>query len=150
MQIADYLVPGVYRITCEVNGMTYIGSASNILTRVAAHIALMSNSRHQIKKMSKDWARFGRQAFTYEILEIIERKSVRERAEKKAIAEFRDHTKLYNVVGNAFREERTLPWYKHIQKQRAAERRAARKADTGKIVSELPELVSGEDNGRMN
>jgi len=63
--------PGVYRITCLVNGRVYFGIAKVIGDRVARHRSLLRAGRHDNALLQLDYDRYGESAFIVEPLHII-------------------------------------------------------------------------------
>jgi rRNA maturation protein Nop10 len=57
-------VPGVYVITCEPTGRSYIGSAQNVRSRVMTHETRLGIGQHINKEFQADWDAFGAAAFT--------------------------------------------------------------------------------------
>lgn len=59
---------GVYKITCEVNSKTYIGSSVNIKERWQQHIALLRGGRHSSKYLQNSYNKYGEDSFKFEVL----------------------------------------------------------------------------------
>ena len=62
---------GIYRITCTANKMFYIGSAINLRDRHRCHFKDLRRNAHQNPKMQRAFNKYGENAFTFEILEIV-------------------------------------------------------------------------------
>lgn len=62
-------ISGVYRITCKVNGKSYIGSSVDIRKRWSVHRRLLSLGRHHSIHLQRAWLLLGCDAFDVEILE---------------------------------------------------------------------------------
>lgn len=61
---------GVYCIKNNTNGMIYIGSSStNIRKRIRKHLSLLSMRQHWNKKFQEDYNKFGKEDFSYTLLE---------------------------------------------------------------------------------
>ena len=63
--------PGIYRITCTITGKFYIGSATNLRERRKEHFRSLEQKEHHNIKLQRAWDKHGRDAFTFEILELI-------------------------------------------------------------------------------
>src|SRR5258708_22007982 len=69
-----YTIPatsGIYRITCTVTGKIYIGSAMNLRNRWNDHRQHFHGKNHPNKKLQNAWYKYGEQAFTFEVLELV-------------------------------------------------------------------------------
>lgn len=62
-------VSAVYCITNTVNGKKYIGSSSNLYSRLLKHRALLRHGSHGNVELQNDWDRFGEDSFDYEVVE---------------------------------------------------------------------------------
>lgn len=60
---------GVYKITCSRNGRSYIGSSENCRRRWNEHQSKLRHGAHQCRGLQMDWQRYGRGAFTFEVVE---------------------------------------------------------------------------------
>ena len=63
---------GIYCITNTVNGKKYIGQSRNIKERWRHHTYLLDANRHDNKHLQYAWNKYGRNAFTFSVLEIFE------------------------------------------------------------------------------
>lgn len=64
--------PGVYRIKNTVNGMEYIGATTRtIAERWEQHKGNLVCGRYKNNRMQLDWDRYGPEAFTIEVVEIV-------------------------------------------------------------------------------
>lgn len=70
--MATYLqsLPGIYKITNTVNNKIYIGCASNIRTRINGHLYNLKNGIHDNYYLQNSWNKYGKESFTYEIVEL--------------------------------------------------------------------------------
>lgn len=59
----------VYKITNNVNGMFYIGSTCNLKRRKYEHFGELKRHTHHSNKMQQDYDKYGKEAFSIEILE---------------------------------------------------------------------------------
>ena len=62
---------GVYKITCTANKKIYIGSATNLRKRKNEHFNGLRQNIHHNPKMQRAWNKYGEQAFTFEVLELV-------------------------------------------------------------------------------
>lgn len=60
--------PGVYLITCTVNGKRYIGSSKNVKQRIWSHQSLLKREKHPNPHLQNSYNTHGREAFTFEVL----------------------------------------------------------------------------------
>ncbi len=70
---------GVYKITCMVNNKIYIGSSKNIYQRWKDHNNDLINKRHINSHLQKDWNKYGKDNFKFEIVEFCNEEDVRNR-----------------------------------------------------------------------
>lgn len=64
-------VSGIYRITCVPTGKIYIGSAVSFRTRWANHFSSLRRNAHKNPKLQAAWNKYGEQAFTFEVFELV-------------------------------------------------------------------------------
>lgn len=96
MKIADLFNPGIYQITCLMNGKKYIGESSNVLTRLGRHADSLENNRHDCKDLQTDFNQYGKVGFEFDILNLDSKnESETYRKEKEAIYLAKSHN-LYN------------------------------------------------------
>ncbi len=62
---------GVYRIICTPTSKFYIGSAVNLWKRWKDHRHALNKGNHPNRKLQHAWNKYGKKAFTFEILEIV-------------------------------------------------------------------------------
>jgi group I intron endonuclease len=60
---------GVYQIRNLVSGSRYIGSAKRLRRRAVNHISDLRQGKHHNPPLSKAWAKYGGEAFLFEVLE---------------------------------------------------------------------------------
>jgi predicted GIY-YIG superfamily endonuclease len=71
---------GVYLITCLVNGKRYVGSSNNVGARVSQHFGKACTKRYsETNPFYGDIARYGREGFATEVLELCDPESKIER-----------------------------------------------------------------------
>lgn len=63
--------PGVYKITCTANHKVYIGSTTEIRKRWSWHRSDLRRGIHHNRHLQFAWSKYGKQAFTFEILEMV-------------------------------------------------------------------------------
>lgn len=61
---------GVYVITCTATGQIYIGSTSKLRKRWQHHLSKLNNGKHQTHRLQEAWNKYGREAFTFAVLEM--------------------------------------------------------------------------------
>ena len=59
---------GVYLISCYASGRSYIGSSTNMRSRLATHKANLRRGSHARREMQKDFEKYGEGAFTFEAI----------------------------------------------------------------------------------
>lgn len=69
--------PGVYSITCIVNGWVYIGSTQSVRMRWKGHKSHLRNHRHASARLQADWDEYGPDAFICELVSVITDKDER-------------------------------------------------------------------------
>lgn len=62
---------GIYRITCTVTGLIYIGSASNLRRRWSQHLSDLRNNKHINQKLQRAWNKHTEPNFLIEIVELV-------------------------------------------------------------------------------
>ncbi len=62
---------GIYRITCVVTGKIYVGSAVNLYQRRYTHFSHLQRNEHHNPKLLAAWNKYGSDAFTFEVLELV-------------------------------------------------------------------------------
>lgn len=93
---------GIYKITCTVNGKFYIGSAVNLYTRHYDHFSTLRRSTHKNIHLQRAYNKYGKDAFTFEILELVpdrEMLTTREQHWFDELQPFGDQG--YNIAPNA-------------------------------------------------
>jgi group I intron endonuclease len=69
--MATYLqsISGIYKITSVTSGKIYIGCASNVRTRINAHLYDLRRKKHNNSYLQKAWTKYGEENFVFEIIE---------------------------------------------------------------------------------
>lgn len=65
---------GVYKITNTVNGKIYVGSAASkfgFKSRWDSHMITLKNGNHKNKYLQSAWDKYGKESFTFNILELV-------------------------------------------------------------------------------
>ena len=66
------IVAGVYQIKNNVNGKLFVESTRNLKTINGVKFTL-NNNTHMNKELQSDWDNFGKEAFSFEILETLKK-----------------------------------------------------------------------------
>lgn len=61
----------IYSITCSVTGHQYIGSTINSSQRKSIHFSSLKHNKHHSSSMQKEYNLYGKEFFTYTILELV-------------------------------------------------------------------------------
>lgn len=77
---------GVYQIKNMKNQKIFIGSTRNLKSLNGAKFMLDMGS-HTNKELQEEWSQFGKDAFTFEVLEILKKKETPYFNEKEALLE---------------------------------------------------------------
>lgn len=62
-------VSGIYRILNVKNGKFYIGSSSNIYTRLKRHKNVLKRDKHENIHLQHAWNKYGEESFIFEVVE---------------------------------------------------------------------------------
>src|SRR6266568_1868256 len=62
---------GVYKITCTVTKKIYIGSALDLRHRRNQHFSELRRNKHPNSYLQRAWNKYGPDAFTFEVLELV-------------------------------------------------------------------------------
>jgi len=63
---------GVYRILNTANGKSYVASSRDITARLNRHRLCLKNNMEQVRALQDDWNRFGAEAFSFEVVDLLE------------------------------------------------------------------------------
>lgn len=113
------MLSGVYRITNERNGMTYVGSTRDLERRRAKHWAHFRSGKHPNRYLARAVKKYGIESFSMSVLEYCEPEKLAER-EQHHIEQHKAFGSGYNLLPNAYRNR----GYKHTASARAKIRRA--------------------------
>lgn len=70
---------GIYKITCLANNKSYIGQSVSIKRRWATHQRELVNGVHYNQYLQNAYNKYGKDSFTYEILELCPKEKLNER-----------------------------------------------------------------------
>lgn len=73
---AEMIISGIYCITNSISGRVYVGSARDTKQRWGAHRYKLARGTHHSPAFQRSWNKHGAAAFTFEILEIVEDRSL--------------------------------------------------------------------------
>ena len=77
---------GVYRITTSQSDKIYIGTSANLPAKLNRHQAELKFGSHRNKELQAIWNKFGKTAFTFEILdELDQEKSLSSKPEDELL-----------------------------------------------------------------
>lgn len=104
---------GIYAIRNTVNGKMYIGSSVDIRARWAMHRSDLKHQTHHSIALQRAWAKYGRPAFVFEVLELIEDADARLARETELIASHKAADGLHGY--NCCPEAGTARGVKHTE-----------------------------------
>lgn len=110
---------GIYAIIHRESGKRYVGSAVNINLRFRMHKSALTNGRHCNRHLQSAWNKYGKDAFSFFVLELCEKKLLLI-YEQSYIDEKADYN-LCLVAGNQLgvkRSEATKQLQSKVQKER--------------------------------
>jgi group I intron endonuclease len=88
---------GIYKITNSKNDHFYIGSSVNLTRRKARHFSELRNNRHNNKHLQAAWKKYGESAFTFAVVEFVEKVDQLHVAEDKWLAGHVGASYCYNI-----------------------------------------------------
>lgn len=96
---------GVYSITCTANGWVYIGSSASVRQRWTTHKSWLRNGTHNVRGLQADWNEHGAEAFSFDLVSIVQDDAARLVREREHIAQAMATGKCYNPSpgGNGYR-----------------------------------------------
>ena len=59
---------GVYKITCKANSKIYIGSSTDLVTRLRSHKRNLNKGVHHSRNLQNSWNKYGEDCFEFEVL----------------------------------------------------------------------------------
>ena len=60
---------GIYKITCKVNGKSYVGQSTNLKERLKDHFRRLQNNNHYNAHLQRAWNKHGGECFVFEVIE---------------------------------------------------------------------------------
>jgi group I intron endonuclease len=63
--------PGIYKITCLTTSKFYLGSTVNLRRRKKEHFTALRHNKHHSQSLQRAWNKYGEQAFTFEVVELV-------------------------------------------------------------------------------
>ena len=82
-------VSGIYKITNKVNNKMYIGSSKNMPIRLNQHLKDLIADKHHSYKLQNDFNEFGIDAFTFEIIRVVNNESELKDIEQKYMDDYK-------------------------------------------------------------
>lgn len=92
---------GVYIIKNMKNGKVYVGSSADIPTRWSKHRGTLEAGTHHNTKLQRAWLKYGRDVFSFEVVEIEPNYEKRLKAEQKLIDQQNSAVTGYNIYSTA-------------------------------------------------
>lgn len=89
---------GIYCIINKINGKRYIGSTHDLEKRKKTHFKYLVMGKHSVVNLQDDYNKWGREAFKFEILEILDDENDLIFQENYWIASFNSITTGYNLI----------------------------------------------------
>ena len=74
-----FQMTGIYKITCLANNKSYIGQSVSIKRRWATHKRELASGIHHNEYLQRSYDKYGKDNFTYEILELCPKEKLNER-----------------------------------------------------------------------
>lgn len=88
---------GIYKITCVPTGTSYIGQSVAIKRRWATHQRELASGKHYNQHLQRAYDKYGKENFTYEILEQCSKDKLNEREEF--------YIKMFDTYQNGFNQD---------------------------------------------
>lgn len=89
---------GIYKITNLINGKCYIGKSEDIEYRKKVHFRELNEGNHHSAYLQEDFKKYGKDNFSFEIIEIINDKELLMFAERFFIDKFDSFKSGYNMT----------------------------------------------------
>lgn len=139
-------IPGIYQITCLENGRFYIGSSNKLRQRLLRHCLMLEKKKHENRILQNSFNKYGRLAFSFEILELCPVVKLFE-IEQKWIDKNTDSGLLFNINKIASRP----PSFNELDPEiREIKRQKHRVSATGRKISEKHKAVLASRVGVNN
>lgn len=96
----------IYAIKCKITNKVYIGSTTNLQHRLSKHFSYLSKGTHRTWELNEDFKKYGKDEFTFEVLEeVFDKSLLKEKEREYQINAGIDN--IYNLkVSNYYIDER--------------------------------------------
>lgn len=101
-------VKGIYKIENIENNKVYIGESIDIERRWQEHIDSLNNNSHHSWKLQADWNKYGKDSFTFEIIEQLHEEANNFKSKYYLIYREDCFIKQYDSLDNGYNCENTL------------------------------------------
>lgn len=92
---------GIYSIRCSINGYIYIGSTTtSFQQRWGEHKRKLQNNKHPNRHLQSAWNKYGKDAFVFTVVEVIDDKPTIIAAEQFYLDVFKGDS-CYNIIETA-------------------------------------------------
>ncbi len=92
---------GIYRIWHMATNKSYIGSAVDVSARLGSHLRMLNRKSHHSVKLQRAWDKYGEEAFSFNVVEVVESKEKLIEREQHWIDEFNASRLGYNISPTA-------------------------------------------------
>ena len=91
-------IQGIYKITNLINGKCYIGKSEDIEFRKKVHFRELNEGNHHSAYLQEDFNKYGKENFSFEIIEVINDENLLLLAERFMIDKFDSFKSGYNMT----------------------------------------------------
>jgi len=99
---------GIYKIECKANGKVYMGESNDIEKRWEVHIEDLSSNKHHSYKLQRDWNTYGKNNFTFDIVEEVKNQQTQYKTTMQLIYVEGTYINKYNSITNGYNIENTV------------------------------------------